>query len=120
VGEVGRATRRHVRRRRRRRRRRRNRVTLLLALKAALRKLGILRALPKDDLHYAAQRQKELVKEIRRTHGFQTANQAMDEIDAMMARSVPSEHYPAAELVDDMTDYLRAKYLPYSLLDPES
>src|SRR5919109_2002724 len=73
---------------------RRNRVALLLALKAALRKLGILRPLPKDNLHYATQRQKDLVKEIRRAHGFQAANQAMDEIDAMMARSIPSEQYP--------------------------
>jgi hypothetical protein len=95
-------------------------VTPLLALKAALRKLGILRPMPKDDLHYAAQRQKELVKEIRRAHGFQAANQAMDEIDGMMARSVPSEQYSAAELVDDMTKYLRAKYLPDSLPDPKS
>ncbi len=95
-------------------------MTLLLALKAALRKLGILRPLPKDDLHYATQRQKELVKEIRRAHGFQAANRAMDEIDAMMARSMPSDQYPAAELIDDTTKYLRAKYLPDTLPDPKS
>jgi len=92
-------------------------VTLLLAVKALLRKLGLLPKFPKDEVHYASERQKAVIKEIRRAHGFQGANRALDDLDLMRARSVPTEKYPPAELIDDMTQYLRAKYLPHTLSD---
>ncbi|HEV8652152.1 MAG TPA: hypothetical protein VG276_22855 [Actinomycetes bacterium] len=95
-------------------------MTLFLAVKALLRKLRILRPFPKDEVHYASQRQKELVGQIRKAHGLAAANQAMDEIDAMMARVAPTEQYPPGQVIDDVTQYVRAKYLPDTLPDPKS
>jgi hypothetical protein len=91
-------------------------VTVFYALKALLRRLGILPKLPDDDLHQALQRHKALMREIRRHYGlkgFQVANQAMDEADTMIRQMSPTDEYPSSQITDDVTAFLRTKYLPH-------
>lgn len=90
-------------------------VTVFYALKALLRRLGVLPKNPEDDLHHAQQRHKTLMREIRRHYGlkgFQVANQATDEANVMVRQMSPTDEYPPAQITDDVTAFRRAKYLP--------
>jgi hypothetical protein len=81
---------------------------VIYLIKALLRRLGIL---PRDELYEAGRRHKEAIKAIRRRHGFTAAHQAMDESEAMAMRMRPTPDYPPAQMQDDMTEFLRSKYL---------
>jgi hypothetical protein len=74
--------------------------------------------LKKDAFYHAARRHKAVIKEIRKQHGFQAANEAMDESDAMMARLAGGDYDPA-EAMGDVAQFLRAKYLPHTLSQAE-
>jgi hypothetical protein len=77
-------------------------------VKTLLRRLGILK---QDELYHATRRHKKVIKAIRRRRGFQAANQAMDEADAMFAQKGRPDSYSAEEYVDDVTQFLKSKYL---------